>query len=77
MHCILALNWLKVAGGNAKQILPFSTGVIGQPLPVAKLTAALPQAIANLQIDHWEQAARAIMTTDTFPKGVRDRKSVV
>jgi len=60
----------KVAGGNAKQILPFSTGVIGQPLPVAKLTAALPQAIANLQIDHWEQAARAIMTTDTFPKGV-------
>ena len=60
----------KVTGGNANQILPFSTGVIGQPLPVAKLTAALPQAIKNLQTDHWEQAARAIMTTDTFPKGV-------
>jgi glutamate N-acetyltransferase/amino-acid N-acetyltransferase len=60
----------KVAGGNAQQILPFSTGVIGQPLPVAKLTAALPLAIKNLQIDHWELAARAIMTTDTFPKGV-------
>jgi len=39
-------------------------------LPVAKLTAALPKAIENLQTDHWEQAARAIMTTDTFPKGV-------
>ena len=60
----------KVTGGDAQQILPFSTGVIGQPLPVAKLTAALPLAIKNLQIDHWQQAARAIMTTDTFPKGV-------
>ena len=66
----------KVAGGNAQQILPFSTGVIGQPLPVVKLAAALPQAIANLQIDHWEQAARAIMTTDTFPKGVSKTISI-
>ncbi len=60
----------KVTGGNTQQILPFSTGVIGQPLPVEKLAAALPQAIANLQQNHWEQAAHAIMTTDTFPKGV-------
>jgi glutamate N-acetyltransferase / amino-acid N-acetyltransferase len=66
----------KVAGGNAQQILPFSTGVIGQPLPVAKLTAALPLAIKNLQIDHWELAARAIMTTDTFPKGVSKTISI-
>ena len=60
----------KVAGGAATQVLPFSTGVIGQPLPVAKLTAALPQALKNLAADNWDKAARAIMTTDTFPKGV-------
>ena len=66
----------KITGSNAKQILPFSTGVIGQPLPVAKLIAALPLAIKNLQIDHWELAARAIMTTDTFPKGVSKTISI-
>lgn len=55
--------------GIAQQVLPFSTGVIGEPLPVAKLTAALPKAVANLHETHWDKAARAIMTTDTFPKG--------
>jgi glutamate N-acetyltransferase/amino-acid N-acetyltransferase len=60
----------QVAGGATDQILPFSTGVIGQLLPVAKLTAALPLAIKNLVPDNWDKAARAIMTTDTFPKGV-------
>jgi glutamate N-acetyltransferase / amino-acid N-acetyltransferase len=60
----------RVAGGTASQVLPFSTGVIGQPLPVEKITAALPQAIKNLSLDNWDKAARAIMTTDTFPKGV-------
>ena len=55
--------------GTAQQVLPFSTGVIGEPLPVAKLTAALPKAVADLQEDHWDKAARAIMTTDTFAKG--------
>ena len=60
----------KVAGGAANQVLPFSTGVIGQPLPVGKITAALPEAIKNLSLDNWDKAARAIMTTDTFPKGV-------
>jgi len=60
----------KVGGGAANQVLPFSTGVIGQPLPVKKITEALPQAIKNLSLDNWEKAARAIMTTDTFPKGV-------
>jgi glutamate N-acetyltransferase/amino-acid N-acetyltransferase len=53
---------------SANQVLPFSTGVIGEPLPVAKITAALPDAYANLAADHWAQAARAIMTTDTAPK---------
>jgi glutamate N-acetyltransferase/amino-acid N-acetyltransferase len=60
----------KLGGVGANQVLPFSTGVIGQPLPVAKITAALPQAIKNLSLANWGKAARAIMTTDTFPKGV-------
>lgn len=55
--------------GIAQQVLPFSTGVIGEPLPVNKLTAAIPRAVNYLQEEHWPQAARAIMTTDTFPKG--------
>jgi glutamate N-acetyltransferase / amino-acid N-acetyltransferase len=57
-------------GGHAHQVLPFSTGVIGQPLPVTKITAALPAAFEELSADSWDKAARAIMTTDTFPKGV-------
>ena len=60
----------KLTGGLAQQVLPFSTGVIGQPLPVAKIVAAYPAALGNLAETHWQQAARAIMTTDTFPKGV-------
>ena len=60
----------KVVGGATNQVLPFSTGVIGQPLPVAKITAALPEAIKNLSPGNWDKAARTIMTTDTFPKGV-------
>ena len=56
-------------GCEASQVLPFSTGVIGEPLPVEKIRQALPQATASLQGD-WAPAARAIMTTDTVPKGV-------
>ncbi|HEY1044684.1 MAG TPA: bifunctional glutamate N-acetyltransferase/amino-acid acetyltransferase ArgJ [Telluria sp.] len=51
-----------------EQILPFSTGVILEPLPVEKIVAALPDAIANLKADNWFNAAEAIMTTDTLPK---------
>jgi glutamate N-acetyltransferase/amino-acid N-acetyltransferase len=51
-----------------EQILPFSTGVILEPLPVDKIVAALPAAIANLKADNWFNAAEAIMTTDTLPK---------
>ena len=58
----------KKVGGEAQKVLPFSTGVIGEYLPVDKIEAALPKALADLQEDHWEQAARAIMTTDTYPK---------
>jgi len=60
----------KITGGDANQVLPFSTGVIGQPLPVTKIITALPAAIKNLSLANWDKAARTIMTTDTFPKGV-------
>jgi glutamate N-acetyltransferase/amino-acid N-acetyltransferase len=53
---------------NPEQILPFSTGVILEPLPIEKLISALPKAAANLGEDHWLDAAEAIMTTDTQPK---------
>ena len=50
------------------QILPFSTGVILEPLPVDRIVAGLPQAIGNLAEDNWMNAAESIMTTDTQPK---------
>ena len=53
---------------DAAQILPFSTGVILEPLPVDRLVAGLPQAISNLKSDNWYNAALSIMTTDTQPK---------
>lgn len=53
---------------NPEQILPFSTGVILEPLPIDRLIAGLPKAVANLGEDHWLDAAEAIMTTDTQPK---------
>ncbi|MEO5931969.1 MAG: bifunctional glutamate N-acetyltransferase/amino-acid acetyltransferase ArgJ [Duganella sp.] len=55
-------------GCEASQILPFSTGVILEPLPAAKVIAGLPQAVAGLKADNWYHAAEAIMTTDTQPK---------
>lgn len=58
----------KLLGCEANQILPFSTGVILEPLPLEKLVAGLPAAIANLNEDRWLDAAEAIMTTDTQPK---------
>lgn len=53
---------------KANQILPFSTGVILEPLPVERIVAALPAVIADAQADHWFEAAHSIMTTDTQPK---------
>ncbi|GAB4355961.1 MAG: bifunctional glutamate N-acetyltransferase/amino-acid acetyltransferase ArgJ [Methylohalobius crimeensis] len=63
----------RLTGGRADQVLPFSTGVIGEPLPVDKLTAALPEALQSLHEAGWAAAARAIMTTDTRPKGATVR----
>ena len=58
-------------GGVAPEaVLPFSTGVIGEPLPVAPFAAALPDLFARLDGAGWAAAARAIMTTDTVPKAV-------
>ncbi|MDR3351836.1 MAG: bifunctional glutamate N-acetyltransferase/amino-acid acetyltransferase ArgJ [Zoogloeaceae bacterium] len=54
-------------------VLPFSTGVILEPLPVARLLAALPAACADLGADRWHAAAHAIMTTDTVAKAVSRR----
>lgn len=58
-----------LAGTDENAILPFSTGVIGEPLPVEKIEAALEAALADLDENHWAEAATGIMTTDTLPKG--------
>ena len=58
-----------LGGVDATQVLPFSTGVIGEPLPVERLVAGLPEAVAALDAAGWELAAGGIMTTDTRPKG--------
>lgn len=55
-------------GIGADQVLPFSTGVILEPLPMDRLLAGLPKAIANAHEDNWLAAAESIMTTDTQPK---------
>jgi glutamate N-acetyltransferase/amino-acid N-acetyltransferase len=53
---------------KTEEVLPFSTGVIGEPLPVDKIRAVLTQLQQNLHADAWQAAAQAIMTTDTKPK---------
>ncbi len=63
-------------GCSAQQVLPFSTGVILEPLPLEKLVAGLPQAVASLQLDNWFNAAEAIMTTDTQPKAASRRVTI-
>ena len=55
-------------GLQPRQVLPFSTGVIMETLPVERIEAGLPAALAALQPDHWAEAAAGIMTTDTVPK---------
>lgn len=60
-------------GCEAEQVLPFSTGVIGQRLPVERMLVAIPAAVANLAATGWNEAACTIMTTDTVPKGASRR----
>ncbi len=63
-------------GIAADQVLPFSTGVILEPLPVDRLKAGLPAAKADLKADNWHAAAHAIMTTDTVAKAASRRITV-
>lgn len=58
----------KLLGLDTEQVLPFSTGVILEPLPVDRIVAALPRAIENCKPDNWLAASYSIMTTDTQPK---------
>ncbi|MBU3903318.1 MAG: bifunctional glutamate N-acetyltransferase/amino-acid acetyltransferase ArgJ [Gammaproteobacteria bacterium] len=60
----------KLLGCAPEQVLPYSTGVIMEPLPVDKIVAGMPQAIADLKVDNWYDAAHAIMTTDIVAKAV-------
>ncbi|MAX31911.1 glutamate N-acetyltransferase [Onishia taeanensis] len=59
----------RLAGVEGEAVLPFSTGVIGEPMPMERLLGALPQALEALREDGWEAAAEGILTTDTRPKG--------
>jgi glutamate N-acetyltransferase/amino-acid N-acetyltransferase len=60
-------------GCPPEQVLPFSTGVIMEPLPVGRIEAALPACVSNLHERHWHEAAHAIMTTDTVAKAASQR----
>ncbi|WP_327438793.1 bifunctional glutamate N-acetyltransferase/amino-acid acetyltransferase ArgJ [Pseudomonas donghuensis] len=59
----------ELTGVDASAVLPFSTGVIGEPLPVEKIEGALQAALEDLSENNWAAAATGIMTTDTLPKG--------
>ncbi len=64
----VAVATAKLVGCKADAVYMASTGVIGEVLPAEKVTAALPKLATTLRPDRWDEAARAIMTTDTFPK---------
>ena len=63
-------------GINAQQVLPFSTGVIMEMLPMQRIEAGVPGCIADLKADNWFEAAHAIMTTDTVPKAVSKQVTI-
>jgi len=60
----------KLLGCAPEQVLPFSTGVIMEPLPVERIVAGMPGCVANLKEDNWFDASQAIMTTDIVAKAV-------
>ncbi|MDP1953391.1 MAG: bifunctional glutamate N-acetyltransferase/amino-acid acetyltransferase ArgJ [Polaromonas sp.] len=68
--CIALARELNI---SPEQILPFSTGVIMEPLPHERIAAGLPAALADAQENHWARAAEAIMTTDTVAKAFSSR----
>ncbi|MCR4297863.1 MAG: bifunctional glutamate N-acetyltransferase/amino-acid acetyltransferase ArgJ [Gallionella sp.] len=63
-------------GCKATQILPFSTGVIMEPLPVSKIAAGLPGCMTNMRADNWFDAAHAIMTTDIVAKAISKQVTI-
>jgi glutamate N-acetyltransferase/amino-acid N-acetyltransferase len=71
--CIALARHLEIA---PEQILPFSTGVIMEPLPVDRIEAGLPAALADASQNHWARAAEGIMTTDTIPKAFSQQAQV-
>lgn len=68
IECCRTLAGLR--GGQSEQVLPFSTGVIGEALPLSQIIDALPNALDSLSTAGWHHAAKAIMTTDTRPKSM-------
>ena len=66
----------RLIGCAPAQVLPFSTGVIMEPLPVERIEAGLPASVADLREDNWAAAAEAIMTTDTCPKAASRKVSL-
>jgi glutamate N-acetyltransferase/amino-acid N-acetyltransferase len=66
----------RLAGIAPEQVLPFSTGVILEPLPIDRLKASLPAALKQRAATHWHEAACAIMTTDTQPKAASAKVTI-
>lgn len=71
--CVALASQLNI---QASQVLPFSTGVIMEQLPVDRVMAGLPAAVADARTDNWLRAAEAIMTTDTQPKAISRQVTV-
>jgi glutamate N-acetyltransferase / amino-acid N-acetyltransferase len=71
--CAALAQQLKIA---LEQVLPFSTGVIMETLPVERIVAGLPAALADLSPTHWLEAAQGIMTTDTLPKAASKQVTI-
>ncbi len=74
LACCAALA--RLGSVKAGEVIPYSTGVIGEPLPVDRICSAIPDALTGLADDHWQKAARAIMTTDTVPKGISEQGQI-
>jgi glutamate N-acetyltransferase/amino-acid N-acetyltransferase len=70
---LTCLKLAELAQVGAFEVLPFSTGVIGEQLPIERLTQGLQPALASLRDDAWSDAATGIMTTDTTPKGASEQ----
>ena len=73
---LLCNNLAELAGCDMDNILPFSTGVIGEKLPVEKIITRFPELLDELNADNWYSLARAIMTTDTRPKSISKQLSI-